>query len=852
MWNVTIKRLLAKKVRVLMTGVAVMLGVAFVSGTLVLTDTISRTFDGLFSDIYRNTDAAVREKAAFGANNAFTAGRGRLPASVVGSVERAPGVAAADGTITGIAQIVDKKNKPVGNPAKGAPVLGFNWLPDAQLRTLRLVEGHGPEAAGEIVIDKKSADDTGYKPGATVPVLLKTGRQSFKLTGIVKFGNANSPLGASIVAFTTSEAGRVLGEPGKFDTIDVAAKPGVSQQQLVHNIEQVIKGEDGGKLEVVTGKELTSEYQTGFQQNLKFFNYFLLVFGLVALLVGGFIIFNTFSIIVTQRTREMALLRAIGAGASQVLGSVIFEAVVVGLIASLLGVAGGVVLALGLKALLGVLNFDIPTGGIVLKPRTVGVGFAVGLGFTVVAAVAPAIKASRVPPIAAMREISIDRSGRSLRRTAIGLIVTALGVLALVLGLIGSGGAPLALVGAGAIVIFLGVAILGPLFARPVADVIGTPIAKLRGMTGSLARENAMRSPKRTSATAAALMIGVGLVAFITIAAASIKASIESTVTKGMKADYVIDSGMFRQGGFSPKIESDLQKAPGVTAVSGVRDGQVEIDGSVKRVTAYDTHNIDSLFDIGVTKGNLAALPANGVAVQKDVASDKNWKVGTKLAARFASSGKKTLVVGALYSERYPTGNYLIDTKTYAANFADQFDVQVYVKTSGGANAENRAAIKKVLNTYPGAKLQDRSEFAAAQTAQINPLLSLIYALLALAVIIALFGIANTLGLSIIERTRELGLLRAVGMTRSQMRATVRWESVIIALFGTLLGLLIGLFFGWVMVEALKSQGFSAFSVPVGQLALIVVLGALAGVLAAIVPARRAARLDVLQAITTE
>lgn len=851
MWNVTIKRLLTKKVRVLMTGLAVMLGVAFVSGTLVLTDTISRTFDNLFTDIYQHTDAAVREKAVFGGNNAVTAGRGRLPASVVGSVKRAPGVAAADGTITGIAQIVDKKNKPVGDPAKGAPVLGFNWLPDAQLRTLRLVEGKGPESAGEIVIDKKSADDTGYKVGATVPVLLKTGRESFKLTGIAKFGNANSPLGASIVAFTTSEAERVLGEPGKLDTIDVAAKPGVSQQQLVRNIRQVIKGEDGGKLEVLTGKELTRESQTAFQQGLKFFNYFLLVFGLVALLVGGFIIFNTFSILVTQRAREMALLRAIGAGARQVLSSVLFEAVVVGLIASLLGVVGGVALALGLKALLGVLNFDIPAGGIVLKPRTVAVGFAVGLGFTVVAAVAPAIKASRVPPVAAMRDISIDTSGRSLRRTAIGSIVTALGILALVLGLLG-GGSTLVLVGVGAVVIFMGVAILGPLFARPVADVIGTPIAKLRGMTGSLARENAMRSPKRTSATAAALMIGVGLVVFITIAASSIKSSIESTVTKGMKADYVIDSGQFRQGGFSPKIESDLQKAPGVTAVSGVRDGQVEINGSVKQVTAYDTHDLNRLFDIGVTKGNLAALPVNGVAVQKDVASDKNWKVGTKLAARFASTGKKTLVVGALYSERYPTGSYLIDTKTYAANFADQFDVQVYVKTAGGANAANRAAIKKVLNPYPGAKLQDRSQFAAAQTAQINPLLSLIYALLALAVIIALFGIANTLGLSIIERTHELGLLRAVGMTRSQMRATVRWESVIIALFGTLLGLLIGLFFGWVMVEALKSQGFTAFSVPAGQLALIVVLGALAGVLAAIVPARRAARLDVLQAITTE
>lgn len=851
MWNVTIKRLLTKKVRVLMTGLAVMLGVAFVSGTLVLTDTISRTFDNLFTDIYQHTDAAVREKAVFGGNNGFTAGRGRLPASVVGSVKRAPGVAAADGTITGIAQIVDKKNKPVGDPAKGAPVLGFNWLPDAQLRTLRLVDGHGPERAGEIVIDKKSADDTGYKIGDAVPVLLKTGRESFKLTGIAKFGNANSPLGASIVAFTTSEAERVLGEPGKLDTIDVAAKPGVSQQQLVRNIEQVVKGEDGGKLEVLTGKELTRESQTGFQQSLKFFNYFLLVFGLVALLVGGFIIFNTFSILVTQRAREMALLRAIGAGARQVLSSVLFEAVVVGLIASLLGVVGGVVLALGLKALLGALNFDIPAGGIVLKPRTVAVGFAVGLGFTVVAAVAPAIKASRVPPVAAMRDISIDTSGRSLRRTAIGSIVTALGILALVLGLLG-GGSTLVLVGVGAVVIFMGVAILGPLFARPVADVIGTPIAKLRGMTGSLARENAMRSPKRTSATAAALMIGVGLVVFITIAASSIKSSIESTVTKGMKADYVIDSGQFHQGGFSPKIESDVQKAPGVTAVSGVRDGQVEINGSVKQVTAYDTHDINRLFDIGVTKGNLAALPVNGVAVQKDTASDKNWKVGTKLAARFASTGKKTLVVGALYSERYPTGSYLIDTKTYAANFADQFDVQVYVKTAGGANAANRAAIKKVLNPYPGAKLQDRSQFAAAQTAQLNPLLSLIYALLALAVIIALFGIANTLGLSIIERTHELGLLRAVGMTRSQMRATVRWESVIIALFGTLLGLLIGLFFGWVMVEALKSQGFTAFSVPAGQLALIVVLGALAGVLAAIVPARRAARLDVLQAITTE
>jgi putative ABC transport system permease protein len=845
-WRVTIKGILARKVRFLLTGVAVMLGVAFVSGTLVLTATIGHTFDNLFSTIYAHTDAIVREKASLGSG--FEQQRGRIDTRVLDTVKTAPGVAVAEGQIQGFAQIVKADGKALGNPGRGAPTFGFAWSSDPDLSTFHVVKGHAPQAPDQIVIDQKSADKAGYKVGSRVPVVTKHGRDVYQLVGLAKFGDANSLLGASAVLFTPETATVVLGEPDKFDVIAVKAASGVSQAQVVRNIDASLAKDNVPGVEAVTGKEITKENQSNVRQGLSFFNTFLLIFGVVALLVGSFIIFNTFSIVVAQRTREMALLRAIGAARRQVLTAVVGEAVLVGLVASIIGFVGGIGLATGLKGLLAALGIDIPAGGIVVPVNAAIWAFVTGLVVTTVASLAPALRASRIPPIAAMRDVSIDRSSTSIVRILSGGLVTLAGIVALLAGLFGQ---QIAAVGVGAGVIFLGVAILGPVIASPVAAALGAPIRALRGVTGRLAESNAARNPKRTSATAAALMIGVALVVFITIFGASIRSSVNAAIDKSMKADYVVTSGSFGTGILPLQLEQKLRQAPGVTSVSGVRSGQFEVKGSVKQLIAVDPNQVNSLFDVEVTKGDIRNLGTGGIAVLNTTASDNNWKLGSPVTVRYAQSGTKTLTVQAIYKQNQ-VGSYIISVDAYAVNFPDQFDSQIYIKAASGPNPKVRQSLQAVMQDYPAGKLQDRNEFKQSQGNQVNTFLNLVYVLLTFAIVIAVFGIANTLGLSVIERTHEIGLLRAVGMTRRQLRSTIRWESVIVALLGAVLGLVIGVFFGWAMVTALRDQGINQLAFAPLSLALIIVIAGVFGVIAAILPARRAAKLDVLRAVTTE
>jgi putative ABC transport system permease protein len=845
-WRVTIKGILARKVRFLLTGVAVMLGVAFVSGTLVLTATIGHTFDNLFSTIYAHTDAIVREKASLGSG--FEQQRGRIDTRVLDTVKTVPGVAVAEGQIQGFAQIVKGDGKALGNPGRGAPTFGFAWSSDPDLSTFHVVKGHAPQAPDQIVIDQKSADKAGYKVGSRVPVVTKHGRDVYQLVGLAKFGDANSLLGASAVLFTPETATVVLGEPDKFDVIAVKAASGVSQAQVVRNIDATLAKDNVPGVEAVTGKEITKENQSNVRQGLSFFNTFLLIFGVVALLVGSFIIFNTFSIVVAQRTREMALLRAIGAARRQVLTAVVGEAVLVGLVASIIGFVGGIGLATGLKGLLAALGIDIPAGGIVVPVNAAIWAFVTGLVVTTVASLAPALRASRIPPIAAMRDVSIDRSSTSIVRILSGGLVTLAGIVALLAGLFGQ---QIAAVGVGAGVIFLGVAILGPVIASPVAAALGAPIRALRGVTGRLAESNAARNPKRTSATAAALMIGVALVVFITIFGASIRSSVNAAIDKSMKADYVVTSGSFGTGILPLQLEQKLKQAPGVTSVAGVRSGQFEVKGSVKQLIAVDPNQVNSLFDVEVTKGDIRNLGTGGIAVLNTTASDNNWKLGSPVTVRYAQSGTKTLTVQAIYKQNQ-VGSYIISLDAYAVNFPDQFDSQIYIKTASGPNPQVRQSLQAVMQDYPAGKLQDRNEFKQSQGNQVNTFLNLVYVLLTFAIVIAVFGIANTLGLSVIERTHEIGLLRAVGMTRRQLRSTIRWESVIVALLGAVLGLVIGVFFGWAMVTALRDQGINQLAFAPLSLALIIVIAGVFGVIAAILPARRAAKLDVLRAVTTE
>jgi putative ABC transport system permease protein len=578
----------------------------------------------------------------------------------------------------------------------------------------------------------------------------------------------------------------------------------------------------------------------------------LAAFALIALIVGAFIIYNTFSIVVAQRLREMALLRAIGASRRQVLGSVIGESFAVGLIASAIGVVAGIFVAIGLKALLNAIGFGLPGSGVVVRPSAIIVGLLAGTIVTLISSVVPARQASRIPPIAAMRSVALERPLNRVLRSAIGVAITSLGVLLLLLGLFGGHG--IGAVALGALLILLGVFVLSPLFAHGMALAIGAPLRRIKGVTGELARENAARNPRRTATTGAAVMIAVSLVGFITIFAASANASISSAIDNQLKTDYIITSGGGNGAltGLSPTLGKQIAALPVIQTVAPVRLGQVGINDGRAFVNATDAKAGAQLLDLNGVAGSFAAIENNGIAVSKRKADANHWKIGSVIPTTFVETGQLPLTVRYIYKAN-TFGDYFISLKTYEKNFTEQLDFLILAKLKPGVSADQgRKAIEPLLKPYPTAKLKDNAQYKADQKKQVNQVLGLFYVLLFLAVIIAAIGITNTMTLSIHERTHEIGLLRAVGESRRQVRSMVRWEAVIIALLGTLLGVVIALFFGWAVIKALQDQGFSKFSPALVQLAIIVVIGGFAAVVAAILPARRAARLDILNAITHE
>jgi putative ABC transport system permease protein len=849
MVKTALRNLLAHKVRLFTTGLAVMLGVAFIAGTLVLTDTITKTFDDLFTDALADTDAMVRAEASFEDPNGFGDLRGRVDASLIDEVADVEGVAVASGDVWGFAQVVDKQGEPVGNPGAGPPTFGVNWPDSEELNTWTLVEGTSPRDDRDVVLDKGVADDAGYTVGDQATVLVRGAPLDVTVTGIARIGGADSPGGATFTMFTTEAAQRYVGEVGKFDSISIAADEGVSQQELVDRLETILP--EG--IEAVTGATVTEENQNAMREGLSFFNTFMLVFAVVALLVGGFIIFNTFFITVAQRTRENALLRALGASRRQVLAAVLIEALGIGLVASALGLVAGIPLAAGLKALLAAFGFDIPTGGVELVASSAVIAFSAGVIVTVVAAVSPSRKAAKVPPVAAMRDVAVGSTGYGSRqRIFVGVAILALGAAALLYGLFGDPASALAIVGLGVLLVFFGVSVLGRTVALPLSRVIGLPLPRLRGIAGHLARENAMRNPKRTAATASALMIGVGLVSFITIFAASTKASFNNTVDRAFSGDFVATSGQNGVGGVSPDFTARVNELTEIDVAGGLRAGLAEIDGNPEQVLAPSREVFD-IFDVEPVAGSPDDLDATSIAVFENVADDKGLSIGDRVPVDFTATGPQEMTVAMIYGDNAAAGDWLLGIDAFAANFPDQMDAQVFIKKATGVSAsEALAAVDAVAADYPGTDVLDQTEYKEEQMGFVDQMLGLVYALLALAIIIALLGIGNTLTLSIVERTRELGLLRAVGMTRAQLRSTIRWESVIIAVQGALLGLVIGVFFGWALVTALEDEGLNTFTVPVVSLVVVVLLAALAGVLAAVLPARRAARLDVLRAIVTE
>jgi putative ABC transport system permease protein len=847
MLSLTLKSIRANRARFFLTGIAVLLGVAFMAGTFVLTDTIKKSYDDISANVYRSTDAVVRSAhATDSASQGAAETRGTIDSSMLATVRTVNGVQAAEPQQLGVAVVVGHDGRLLDANRNRSVPLALAWQDTPALNPMELVSGHAPRAPDEIVIDRASADKGRFIIGETVHVVSQAGSQPYRIAGVATYGGADSAAGAQVIAFTPDTASTVIGTPGRFSAIQVVAAPGFSQQQVASNLRAAL---NDPTIEVITGAQATDEAREATGSALQFVNMSLMTFAIVALVVGSFVIYNTFSITVAQRTKETALLRAIGAKRRQVMRSIRFEALFIGMFASAVGVLAGIALAQGLRSVLSTFGVDLPSGSSVIQQRTIVVSMLTGVVVTLAAAWLPARRAAKVAPIEALRDTAVDRSANSKRRVVLGVLTGVAGAAFIAQGLSGAGAGA---VGLGALGVFLGVAMLGPVIARRFFRIVGWPLPRLRGTAGTLARENATRNPRRTAATSSALMIGVGLVAFITVFAASAKASMSTSVDKAMKTDWIVTT-QFGMGGLSPSVTQAIDDLPETGAVTSLRYFDAKVDNSTTQASAIDPAHVEEGVELDVRAGTIAQLGANEVAVQADMAKRKNLHVGDTITMFFPETGSQQLTVAALYGTKEPIGDYAISMQAFDANIAMHVDNDVVVSSAPGVSKERaRQAVENVLKDYPTAELMTKSQFKGSMASEIDKILNLVYVLLAMALVIALFGIANTLALSVFERTREFGLLRAVGMSRAQVRSTVRWESVLIALLGTTLGTAIGLGFSWSLVHALQDKGFNTFAVPTQQLGVIVVFAALAAVAAAALPARRAANLDMLEAISDE
>ena len=847
MWRAALKSIVAHGWRLMRTALAVALGVGFVAGTFVITDTMKARIDSVLEATTTGTDVSITSASKFDEAGGSTTNVEPIPASLLPSVQRIDGVERAVGEIFGSAIVVGRDGKPI--QPFGPPTLGAAWGSPS----LVLTDGVQPAGVSDVVIDVDTASDQNFGIGDVVQIITQDASRQFRIVGLLEMPEAWT--GATLAAFSLQTAQRLMGLGNAFNSISVDAEPGVSPETVR---ERILAALPTG-IEAKTSAELTEETSEALDQIVGIFQAVLMVFALVALFVGAFLIFNTFSILVAQRTREIGLLRAVGASRRQVLTSVLVESAAVGLLASIFGVAIGVVLAVVLIQLVGSGSASLLAGtSLQVTGRTGVVALITGVVVTLAAALPPAIRAAGVPPVVAIGGRVEQRPGAIRRRVLLGGVVAAAGIGSLLAGLFADVPHPLYWVGIGALVTFIGVAILSVLFARPLAGVLGQPFAMAFGQPAYLGRQNAMRSPRRTASTAAALMIGVALVAFVTIAASSIKASATAVIDRDLRADFVIQPSSMAttmQTGVSPGILQDLARDLPTAEMSEVRIGQFGLSGSGKTLMAIEPSTLPDMISFDAASQNaFSALNDVGVLVRRSVADAEGWSIGHNLPMQFQRVGTvPTPIQGLFESDALSGADYLITVSAYERRFVQQLDSQVYVKASPSTTpAELRSAIDAAIAAYPNVEAMDPAQYVEAQSRQIDTLLVFVQALLGLSVIIALLGIANTLGMSMFERTRELGLLRAVGMTRGQLRAMVRWEAVIIGVIGALLGLAVGMFFGWALVRAMRDEGFSRFDVPYARLAIYVVLGAVAGVVAALLPARRAARLNVLEAIATE
>ena len=859
MFVLAVKMTLARKGRLVLTSLAVILGTAFLSGTFVFRDTINQTFDRLFADVFRDVNAYVRSttflELDFGGEQ-----RAATPIAVLDTVRGVEGVTSATGDIQAFARVIGKDGEPLGSEGNGPPTFGGIASSDSA-GLWSITEGRLPVGPREVILDQATVINGKFQLGDTVRVVAVRGTREFTMVGIANYGDISSPGGATFALFDQPTASEFLLQPGFVDAILVEGDDSVSDEVLAQRINAALAADL--KLETLTGAEITAEVQGQIKDVLNIFSTFLIVFSYIALGIGSFVIYNVFSITAAQRLRENALLRAIGASRRQVSRALLVESTAMGVVGSVIGFGIGILLSQLLSALLKATGFEVPTQGLAISTSAFVNTFVAGVLVTVLAAWLPARRAGRVPPLAALRDTALDTAGNITRRVIVGLIIVALGGVGLASAM---RDAPIQILGLGVLGVFTGILVLGPAIARPVALTLGIPVAKLRGVSGAMARQNAARNPKRTSRTAAPVLLGVALVTAFTALAASIRSEIRDTFGDAFSGDIALTVDARGFGGIPLTITDQIAGLPGVAQATGVGFTSVRLSdpneppaltqaGASQRGVFVQTINpatITGLFDLGVTEGDLSSLGKDGIFVAASRATEKGWAIGSRLQVTRVDGVVIDAEIRGFVSGDTSFANYVVSREMFVGTPTSIFDAFVYIKVAeGSVISEVQARIAAISSDAGIGTLLSKEQFIDDQAAQINQILALIYGLLGLSIIIAIVGIVITLLLSVFERRREIGLLRAVGMTKSQVRTTVRWESVITSLLGAVSGVVLGVVMGVVVVAALDDEGGIAFRLPINETLSIVFISFLLGVLAAVYPAWRATRVNVVEAIAT-
>ena len=840
MFRLSLRSLRAHARRFTSTIVAVALGVAFLSGVLMLVDTFQQSFDDMFATGTAGTAAEVR--AADGIELSFgDTARGEVPAALASDIARTDGVAAVAAEREGTAMIEGADGEIIGGG--GPPQVGSQWIDVPALNPWVLTSGRAPAAPEEVVIDAASARQGDLAVGDATRVFTPEA-VDVTVVGVATYGTADSAGPLTQALFDEEGAlAHLAGTPGAVDGFLVAADPGTPQDEVVSALDASLPG----SVEAITGAQLTEESQQIGSDFVGILRPALLAFALIALIVGAFSIYNTFAIVVAQRTRDAALLRALGASRRQITTSTLIEAGLVGLVGAGLGFLLGMGLAAGLSAVMASFT-GLSTSSLVITSTTIALAFGVGIGVTVVAALLPARRASRVAPVAALRDSAVDGGRVGRIRTVIGLVLLLAGAGAGISAAVNESGATLA--GSAAALLLLATIVLAPALAGPLVRLVGTPLARLRGVTGVMARRNAVRNPRRTGSTATALIIGVTVVALFTVIGASIQASLDKVIDEQIAGDVIVQGPQVDGfAGLAPSLQQRLADLPETDTAVGLGSIPAVLDGDERLLSYADASDVDQVVDLGATQGDPAAFGPGQIAVSEGYAKRHDVAMGDTVPIRHVDGAEEELTVGLVYERETVAEDAFVDVGTVAPHVPQIGPTILLLTAADGVSAEqlDRAA-QAAAGQWPGTTIETRAELAETQGRTVDQMLVLIYVLLALSIGIALMGIANTISLSTLERRHEIGLLRAVGQTRRQVRSMVRWEAVMVSAIGTLAGLAVGVSAAWMVLRAAGGD-FNQIAVPLPTLAVVALVGAGAGVLASARPASRAARTDVLSAI---